>query len=519
MSPTFSFGKIEITADINRSFSHGVPEPDVPFRIALLGDFSNGGSHDANKLRPKLSGRHPVLIDRDNFDDVLAQFGIELQLPAGVADKGTVRLRIAQLEDFHPDRIFDQVEVFRMLDDLRRRLKNPATFEAAAAEMRALIDNPAGSEMTEQPAPAANPLRLNTGDLLDQIIDDSPGQNPSIKPDEILGDWQGYLRRLSAPHLVPRSHPQAQQLIAHIEAAMGEQMRAILHDPGFQALEATWRAVFFLAHRLDTNNQLQLHLLDISKAELAADLTSSEDLSSAALYRLLVRQSVDAPGGYPWAALAGNYTFDNSSQDAELLGRMAKIAAQAGAPFLAAASPKILGCDSLATTPDPDDWSESTDPQALEAWKAVRQLPEASYLGLALPGFLLRLPYGKQTEPIEGFAFEEVDEIPAHADFLWANPVFACAYLLAEAFSQDGWNMRPGVVREIEGLPLHTYQKDGEPLIKPCTEALLSERAAERLLERGLMPLLSFQGRDVIRLARFQSLASPLKPLAGRWTG
>lgn len=514
MASSFSFGKIEITADINQASPHGVPEPDAPFRILMLGDFSSRHSRGTAQ-----SNWRPVLIDRDNFDEVLAQFGVEVQLPPGIADKGPVKLPMAELDAFHPDRIFTQVEAFRMLDDLRSRLKNPATFQAAAAEMRALIDAPAAPAATAQPTPTPNPAQVNAADLLEQIVDASAGQKPAVKADEILGDWQGYLGRLVAPHVIPQSHPQAQPLIAHAERAMTEQLRAILHEPGFQALEAAWRAVYFLVHRLDTGSQLKLYLLDVSKSELAADLMSSEDLSSTALYRLLVKQSFGSSNGESWAVVAGNYTFDNSSEDAELLGRLAKIAAQAGAPFLAAASPRIVGCDSLAMTPDPDDWSESKNPKALEAWNALRQLPEASYLGLALPGFLLRLPYGKETESIERFGFEEAGEIPAHGDYLWANPAFACAYLLAEAFTQDGWHMRPGIVREIEGLPLHTYQKDGESLIQPCTEALLSERAAERLLDHGLMPLLSFQGRDVIRLARFQSLASPLKPLAGRWSG
>ena len=518
MPATFSFGKIELTTDTAQSSARSKPKPDVPFRIALLADFSNGGSQ-ATKPRPGLSRRRPVLIDRDNFNQVLAQIGIEVQLPAGIASREAVKLHMSELEDFHPDRIFAQVEAFQMLDDLRQRLKNPVTFAAAAAEMRALMEIPGASTMPEEPASAAKQSEVNASDLLEQIIDASPGQKPPVRPDEILGDWQGYLRRLVAPHLVPQSHPQAQPLIAHIEAAMEEQMRAILHYPGFQALEAAWRGVFFLTHRLETGNELKLYLVDVSKAELAADLTSSEDLTSTGLYRLLVKQSVEAPGDQPWAVLAGNYTFDNSSEDAELLGRIAKVAARAGAPFLAAASPKILGCDSLTTTPDPDDWSESTDPQVLEIWKAVRELPEASHVGLSLPGLLLRLPYGKETEPIERFPFEEIAKNPDHAHYLWGNPAFACVYLLAEAFSRDGWNMRPGIVREIAGLPLHTYQKDGESLIKPCSEALLSERAAERMLDQGVMPLLSFHGRDAVRLARFQSLASPLKPIAGRWSG
>jgi type VI secretion system protein ImpC len=297
---------------------------------------------------------------------------------------------------------------------------------------------------------------------------------------------------------------------------MGEQMRAILHDPGFQALEAAWRAVFFLVHRLETGSELKLCLLDVSKAELAADLRSSQDLSSTALYRLLVKRSAGSQDVQPWAVLAGNYTFDGSVEDVELLGRIAKIAAQAGAPFVAAASPQIVGCVSLANTPDPDDWSQPAD---REAWDALRELPEATSLGLALPRFLLRLPYGKETEPIEGFPFEEVRENPEHARYLWGNPAFACVYLLAEAFGQHGWNMRPGVVRDIQSLPLHTYQTDGQSLVKPCAETLLSEKAAERLLDQGLMPLVSFHGRDAVRLARFQSVANPLKPLAGRWSG
>jgi type VI secretion system protein ImpC len=221
MPPTFSFGKIELTADTKQPSTHNAPQADTPFCIALLGDFSNRGA--------KLSQRPPILIDRDNFDDVLAQLKVQLQLPPGVASSESVTLQFNDLEDFHPDRIFEHVEAFQLLDDLRRRLKNPATFEAAAAEMRALIDTPAASSMAQQPVPAPNPPQVNASELLDQIIDASPGQKPAVRPDEILGDWQGFLRRLVAPHLVPQAHPQAQQLIAHIETAMSEQMRAILH--------------------------------------------------------------------------------------------------------------------------------------------------------------------------------------------------------------------------------------------------------------------------------------------------
>ena len=158
-----------------------------------------------------------------------------------------------------------------------------------------------------------------------------------------------------------------------------------------------------------------------------------------------------------------------------------------------------------------------TDTEGNRAWEAMRKLPEASYLGLALPRFLLRLPYGADTDPTERFEFEEMEASPEHNHYLWGNPALACAYLLAQAFSQDGWDLRPGIVQEIENLPLHVYREQGESRITPCAEVLLTEQAAEKILDKGLIPLLSFKNQDRIRLARFQSLTDPPSPLVGAW--
>jgi type VI secretion system protein ImpC len=153
------------------------------------------------------------------------------------------------------------------------------------------------------------------------------------------------------------------------------------------------------------------------------------------------------------------------------------------------------------------------------AWVALRRLREASYAGLAVPRFLLRLPYGRKTRPAESFDFEEMNQAPDHEDFLWANPAFVCALLLARSFSDDGWGMRPGTHTEVDGLPLYVYEQDGESELIPCGEVLLTEKSAERILESGLMPLVSLKGQDSVRLVGFQSIADPLRPLAGRWDG
>ena len=151
------------------------------------------------------------------------------------------------------------------------------------------------------------------------------------------------------------------------------------------------------------------------------------------------------------------------------------------------------------------------------AWQALRTLPEAAYLGLALPRFVLRLPYGADTDPLEQFEFEEMAERPQHDDYLWGNPCFASICLLGQYFSADGWNLQTGAGGDIDSLPLHVYREADETRIKPCAEALLTERAADIIMNSGFMPLLSFRDQDRIRLARFQSLALPPTRLAGRW--
>ena len=215
--------------------------------------------------------------------------------------------------------------------------------------------------------------------------------------------------------------------------------------------------------------------------------------------------------------LIGNYHFEKCHEDIDFLGRMAKIAKASGAPFIAAASDKMVCRTSLAKTPDPDDWGQSANPEAAQAWQALRELPEAAYLGLVLPRFLLRLPYGADTEPVEAFDFEEMPSPLDHETCLWGNAAFACALLLGQAFSLNGWQLRPGDQLDVNNLPLYLYKDNAESKLLPCAETLLTQRAAETILDTGLMPLLSFLNQDTVRLARFQAIAAPLCRLAGRW--
>jgi type VI secretion system protein ImpC len=484
---------------------------DTPMRIVLLGDFSGRGGQRA----PGLADRKPMRIDRDNFEDVLAKLSVMLTLSGSKDMPWTFRFR--ELDDFQPDRLFQQVQGFEALRELRADLRNPKKFAKAAEEMRgwSAAKPAAPAEALAEPSEPARVLsRAEQGDILDQILAETqaPPQKAVSFPG---GDWQAYLQKIVVPHLLPKiDYAEQAELEAVVNEAAAAPMRALLHHPDFQAVESAWRAAHFLTRRLETDAHLQLYLLDITKAELAADLTASDDLSKTQMCRLLVKQPVGDP---PWGVVAGLYTFDDSRADMDLLARLALLAQGAGAPFLAEASCRLVGCSSLAQTPDPEDW-KPLDAEAQQRWERLRGRPEAAYLGLALPRFLLRLPYGKDTTPVEEFDFEENPAGADHEGYLWGNPAVACAYLLAESFLRRGWNGDAGCVREIADLPLHVYQDDGESRIKPCAEVLLGDEAMEAILDKGLMPLLSVRDRDTVRVPRFQSLAEPATALAGQWT-
>ena len=503
MSRPSSFAHVEIETG-ERSQRAEVREPDSPFHIAVLGDFS--GRENRGGLDARLQGRKAAMIDRDNFEETMARFAPELHLPLGGEDGPRIPIQFRELDDFHPDRIFERLKVFQALRDTRERLNDRSTFEAAAVEVRSW-SGAASSPAKPAPAAARDISGLSAREVFEQALSTTESRSGAARPARALDDFQALLREMVAPYVEPKPDPQLSDLIAQVDRAISGQMRALLHHADFQALEAAWRGVLFLVRRLATDERLKIYLLDIAKPELAADMVAT--------YELLIEKT---PAGEPWAVLAGNYRFDRSGEDVQLLGRMAAVARHAGAPFLGAASPLILGCESLAQTPEPRKWQTEAPRNGAEGWEALRRLPQAGWLGLALPRFLLRLPYGKQTESTERFAFEEFPGLPQHEGYLWGNPALACAYLLGEAFSESGWDLSPGEINQISGLPAHIYRDDGESHLKPCAEALLSEHAAEAILERGLMPLVSLKGSDSIRLVRFQSLATPPAELSGRWS-
>jgi type VI secretion system protein ImpC len=478
-------------------------------RILILGDFS-GKSSQRLAARQEFGERVIYSIDIDNFDTVMARIAPRLRLRLD----SDVELVFRQMEDFHPDALFQNLEIFQGFARIKARLNADATFSQAAEELRGLVQ-----VAVENPVTAQVPFKAEDDQAtFERLLGGSAVHPAGIHEDRVKSVTANTIERLVAQYVVPDSPPHKDIYLKAVDDALGEKMRELLHQPDFQALEATWRALWTLVSNLETGEDLSLHLLDIGKDELYSEVSGAGgNLSDSALYRLLVGQNVGTFGGKPWSLVIGNFTFGSGPEDIALLAACGLLASQAGGPFIAAADPGLLGCRALAESPDPHGWPGML-PDAEKRWAALRQTSLAPWIGLALPRILLRQPYGRDSDPLESFAFEEAVPPYSHQDFLWGNPAFFCALLLGRSYLEQGEAMRPGDDLEIHDLPSYVLKQNDEAKLLPSAEVYLNDRAMEKISSLGIMPFLSHRNGNIARLARFQSLAEPAAALRGFWS-
>lgn len=491
-------------------------------RMLVIGSFSGRQRTAAERATLR-----PVVVDRDNLDEVIA--GHNIRIDGLVTGEGVppTTVEIRTLEDFHPDTLFDRLPIFASLRQTRRKLTNPNTFAAAAEEVRAWgretksEAKPQGKPQ-ESPQPEAPRSEYSTEGLFDLTLGETHTQQRETKRDD-AADWHAMIREIAAPYALPGTAAQESQLTGVVDGVVSETMRQILANERFRDIEMAWRGVDLLTRRIDTDEMLKLYVLDLSADEVAQDLGANEDLTRSMLYKRLVEETVNTPGGKPWGAVLVLNHFDATAEDAGTLGRLAQIGAAAGAPVIAGVDERAAGCPSLAMTRDPRDWKWKADEATAAAWKALRGLPAAEYLGLALPRVMLRLPYGSRTTPTEKFTFEELPEndegAARHERLAWGPAAIVCGCLIGEGFAADGWRLDLNEHLEFEGLPLFVDEFDGEKAAVPCAEALIIDAGAEALVAAGFMPLISYRDSDRVRLGGFRSVRGGAARLAGRWSG
>ncbi len=466
------------------------------FRLAVLGDFSGRANAGTLETGAALARRKPIAVDVDNLDDVLERMKLSLSLTLGDVGEA-VTVPVTSLDDFHPDQLVESVELFGSLLQLRKDLASKTGFARASKEVLSW----SGEEALPPPPPSARGAMVAT-DLKLSDFARLTGRKGAVVGDASAEDL---VRRLVGPFVQAGRDAQADKLIGRVDAALSAAMRRVLHHPDFQAAEALWRGVDLLVRRIETGARMQIVLYDVSAEELCADLAGTEVLEESGLYGMLVEQpALDADQG-AFSAVVGLYGFELSPPHADLLGRLAQIVASGGVPFVASIDPDAL------QTP-----MHEQNPLIRQAWEALMALPAAAYLGLATPRFLLRMPYGKKSDPIDAFAFEEFTREAGLSGMLWGNPALAAGLLLAQGWAKAGAKMVPGAVSVIGDMPYYVYiAPDGDQVALPCTERLYGERQTAAALRYHVMPVVSLRGRPEVRLAGAGSVAGT--PLAGPW--
>jgi type VI secretion system protein ImpC len=301
-------------------------------------------------------------------------------------------------------------------------------------------------------------------------------------------------------------------IIAEIDQTLTEQINLILHHEKFQQLEGAWRGLQYLVSNTETDEMLKIRVMNISKKDLGKTLKKYKGVAwdQSPLFKRLYEEEYGQLGGEPYGCLVGDYHFDHTPSDVELLGQVSQIAAAAHAPFIAGAGPALLGMDSWQQLANPRDLSKIFSAPDYAAWRSLRDSEDAKYVGLAMPRFLARLPYGARTSPVEEFDFEEQTGSGDHSKYTWANSAYAMAVNVNRSFKEFGWCTRIRGVESggaVDGLPVHTFPSDDGGVDMKCpTEIAVSDRREAELANCGLMPLIHRKNTDVAAFIGAQSL-------------
>ncbi|HRW61043.1 MAG TPA: type VI secretion system contractile sheath large subunit, partial [Defluviicoccus sp.] len=296
-----------------------------------------------------------------------------------------------------------------------------------------------------------------------------------------------------------------------------DQVNAVLHHRDFQALEGAWRGLHYLVNNTETDEMLKIRVMNISKKDLHKTVKKFKGTAwdQSPIFKKVYESEYGTFGGEPFGCLVGDYYFDHSPPDVELLGEMAQVSAAAHTPFIAGASPAIMQMESWQELANPRDLTKIFQTPEYAPWKSLREADDSRYIGLAMPRFLARYPYGAKTDPVEEFDFEEDTEGADHNKYCWSNSAYAMATNITRAFKYFGWCSRIRGVESggaVEGLPVHTFPTDDGGVDMKCpTEIAITDRREAELAKNGFMPLLHKKNTDFAAFIGAQSLQKPFE--------
>lgn len=305
-----------------------------------------------------------------------------------------------------------------------------------------------------------------------------------------------------------------ESIIAQIDQKLTEQVNLIMHHEEFTKLEGAWRGLHHLVNNTETDEMLKIRVMNVEKKELGKTFKKFKGVSwdQSPLFKKIYGAEYDQLGGEPYGCLVGDYAFDHSAPDVEILNGMKQVAAAAHAPFLTGTDPNVLQMESWDELSNPRDLTKIMGTPEYAAWNSLRDSEDSKYLGLCMPRFLSRVPYGAATDPVEEFDFEE-DNSAGSGSYVWANSAYAMAVNINRSFKEYGWCSRIRGVESggaVEGLPVHSFPTDDGGVDMQCpTEVSIGDRREAELAKNGFMPLLHRKNTDTAAFIGAQSVQRP----------
>jgi type VI secretion system protein ImpC len=301
-------------------------------------------------------------------------------------------------------------------------------------------------------------------------------------------------------------------MISRLDTLLGNQLDAILHHEDFKKIESVWLSLYNLLGKIDFKANTFLYLLNIDKEMLREDFEDSLDITESGLYKQVYDQAYDMPGGKPISAMISGFTFSQHLTDVQLLTEISKVSASAHCPYIANIDPIFFGKKSIDELNSISNLPEYLERPEYLHWNSFRETEQARYIGLTLPKFLLRLPYGDQN-PVRGFLYQEDASGPDPYKYTWGAASFAFAGNLATAFKKHGWtvNIRgPESGGRVDDLALHQYDIGRGVEFKIPTEVLISETKELELSNLGLIPLSYYKDSKHACFFSANSLGKPV---------
>jgi type VI secretion system protein ImpC len=495
-SGNFTFGSTATESQMKRANSGA-------FHIAIVGDFSGRGSRGEGDCQ-QLASRKVIEVDRDNFEEVFSQLKVRLRIPLCETD-----IAFTEFDSLHPDYLLENVDLFSKFTTLKNRLKNPDQFDSIVAEMQALkiytpTQSNSGQTTTKTHNAITEPFKGNTS--LDSILAGTQLQQDNRTN---IGDIHQYIKQLVAPYAQAKTDPRLPEMLNAVNEARAQTLRDLMHQGAFQELEANWRGLDFLVRRIETDANVKIFIIDATRAELIQDALAHNDIHQSALYKRIV-SSYQVSGKTHFSCLQFNFTLTDVLDDLHLAFNLAHMAGTTDAIALLAGSESLAGCESLVKQPDVADWQQLPSAEFTAAWQEFRESELGRHLALVAPRFLLRLPYGNKTSAIDSFDFSELPPSHDHEYYLWGNSAHLVTLVLANNFLQFGANANTKFTSEIENLPLHIYQDDGENTIKPCAEILITDSVVRQLEAAGFLVVRSIAGKAAVQIPALRTLSGQI---------